>query len=136
MPHVETPLAGDVAQVQQALWLPFFERGGGETNTRAALNLLHTAVFTASRGDRLGVPNRAVVITDGQSNVQQDRTLTEAAEARRSGVELFVVGVGEDVNVAELHGIASTPGSEHVLMMRSTSMSSAVANTLLDRLCR
>ena len=64
-------------------------------------------------------------------------TLTEAAEVRRHGVELYVVGAGEDINVVELNNIASTPSSQHVLMMSDTSRSAAVtANTILDRLCR
>ena len=116
--------------------LPFSERGGGETNTQAALRLLYTAVFTAAHGDRPAVPDRSVLVTDGQSNVDEDRTTAEAAEARRRGIELYVVGAGDDVNVVELDGIASTPKSEHVLMMTSSAQSSTVADTLLDRLCR
>ena len=56
--------------MQEGLSLPFFERGGGETNTQAALRLLYTSVFTLSRGDQPGVPNVAILVTDGHSNVQ------------------------------------------------------------------
>ena len=45
------------------------ERGGGQTNTQAALSLLYTAVFTPDHGDR-PLPDRAIVVTDGRSNVQ------------------------------------------------------------------
>jgi len=76
------------------------------------------------------------VVTDGRSNVRADRTQLEAASARHWGVELYVVGVGQDVNLAELHGIASTPTGDHVIMMRSTFDMAAAASTLLYRICR
>jgi len=114
--------------------MPFSERGG-ETNTQAALNLLYSSVFTAAHGDRQGVPNVSIVVTDGRSNVRSDRTLAEAETARQSGVELFVVGIGKDVSPGELNGIASTPSGDHVVMMPSRSESTSAANTVLDQIC-
>ena len=121
-------------QILNALSLPFSQRGG-ETNTQAALELLYISVFTAAHGDRQSVPNISVVITDGRSNVLQDRTLSEAETARQQGIEMFVVGVGDDVHLAELNGIASTPASDHVIMIASTSDSGYAASDLLDKLC-
>jgi len=120
-------------QIQHALSLPFSERGG-ETNTVAALKLLHSSVFTAGRGDRQGVPNIGVVVTDGHSTVQADRTRTEAETARQRGIELYAVGVGDDANLVELNVIASPPSSDYVVVMGSDSTNAA--ETALDELCR
>ena len=120
-------------QIQHALSLPFTERGG-ETNTQAALALLYSSVFSAARGDRHGVPNKAVIVTDGHSNVEAHRTPTEAERARQRGIELYVVGVGDVVNPEELNGIASTPSSDYVVMMGSNSR--YAAQQVLDKLCR
>jgi len=122
-------------QVQNALSLAFAERGG-ETNTQAALNLLHTTVFTAAGGARQGVPRIGVVVTDGHSTVLPDRTPAEAATARQSGVELFVVGVGEEVNLVELNSMGSTPTTDHVVMMALPVESLDTAWAILDQLCR
>jgi len=66
--------------------------------------------------------------------MQAERTVVEAAEVRRRGVELYVVGVGDDVNVVELDAIASTPTSQHLVMMSSRGAAPA-ADTLLHWLC-
>ena len=66
--------------------------------------------------------------------MQAERTVVEAAEVRRRGVELYVVGVGDDVNLVELHAIASTPTSQHLVMMSSRGAATA-ADTLLHWLC-
>ncbi len=43
-------------------------------------------------GDRAGDPNVAIVITDGRSNIDQQRTLPAAENARRAGIEIYAVG--------------------------------------------
>jgi len=107
----------------------------GRTNTQDALRLTYESVFVAHRGDRNGVANVAVVVSDGNSNVASDRTLTEAEAARRRGVEIFAVSVGQESNAAEMAGIASDPDGEHLLSMRSENEVTSTANSLLDLLC-
>lgn len=50
----------------------------GSTNTADALRTMHTVMFTALNGDRDSVPNTAIVITDGISNINSRRTVSEA----------------------------------------------------------
>ena len=119
---------GDV-QILNALSLAF-ENRQGQTNTQAALQLLYKSVFTAAGGDRQGVDNIGVVVTDGYSNVQADRTLTEAEAARQSGIEVYTVGLSDDVNPDELTGIASS--SDHVIMIPD---SYTAADIVLEELC-
>lgn len=67
----------------------------GKTNTGAALNLVWTQMFTVENGDRIDVPNFAIVITDGQSNVNPEQTLPEAIKTRLAGIQIIVVSVGK-----------------------------------------
>ena len=82
----------------------------GTTNTQSALRLSYQSVFVSSRGDRAAVANIAVVVTDGQSNVQADRTLVEAQAARQRGIRLVAVAVGDQVGQREIDGIAGDAG--------------------------
>ena len=68
----------------------------GQTNTAAALRALREQMFRRERGDRPGVPNVGVLVTDGFSSVGTEPTLAAATEARRRGLLLFGVGVGID----------------------------------------
>ena len=49
-------------------------------------------MFTPERGDRPGVPNYLVVLTDGKSN-NPEQTWLEAREAREQGI-ITTIGIG------------------------------------------
>ena len=55
---------------------------GGRTGTSAALRQLRQVMFQSANGDREGVPNIVIIFTDGNSNIQEDRTIPEAIEDR------------------------------------------------------
>ena len=49
-------------------------------------------------------------MTDGRSNVRQDRTLPEAEALKQLGVEIFVVAVGSYIQgIEEMVNVASRP---------------------------
>ena len=58
----------------------------GTTNTADAFKALRTEVFSKSHGDRKKVPNVAVLITDGNSNINVKRTYKEANRSKRRGM--------------------------------------------------
>jgi|SRR6218665_514723 len=118
-------------QIQNAM---SFGKTGGRTNTVAALQSLYQSIFIASRGYRDGMAKIAVVITRGQSNVDQLNTVLEAQNVRSQGIELFVVAQGSNPNYDEINGIA-TPSSGHVLNLTSIADVVAVAKTLQTTLC-
>ena len=64
----------------------------GSTNTADAILAMRTEMFTKQNGDRKRVPNMAVVITDGLSNFNSDRTVTEAIKAHAEGIHVFAIG--------------------------------------------
>ena len=63
---------------------------GGLTATHEALNKTIEA-FSNSRKNE-GVPQVAIVVTDGQSN-NHDLTVAEAVKVREKGIQVFSVGV-------------------------------------------
>lgn len=77
----------------------------GQTNTASALELMRTQMFSSINGDRAGVPNVAIVITDGESTIDKDKTVPEANRARQQGIQIFAIGIGLSAT-AELDGIA------------------------------
>jgi hypothetical protein len=82
---------------------------GGRTHTSAALSLMVTItneylqVFQlwifqngqvfGSSGDRANAPNLALIFTDGNSNIEVDRTIPTALSAKAAGVHVTVFGV-------------------------------------------
>ena len=68
------------------------------TNTAAALKLTRETMFVPGAGDRIDVPNFAIVITDGQSNVNPETTLPESVATRLAAIQIIVVSVGEWFN--------------------------------------
>ena len=77
----------------------------GRTNITGALKLMRTDMFTRKRGDREDVPNVCIVVTDGVSTIDHQKTVPEADLARLSGIRIFGIGVGL-TNTSELEGIA------------------------------
>lgn len=51
-------------------------------------------MFRTAEGDRSGVPNYLVIITDGKSDDPQ-ATWDEAIRARDEGINILAVGVGQ-----------------------------------------
>ena len=103
--------------VQQAIQYMRFV--GGRTHTAQALRLARESSFTAAHGARDSVPRYAFVITDGNSNINQQRTIPEAIEIRAAGVHVFTVSVGTFVNQIELKGIASQKQSDNMFNVSS-----------------
>ena len=82
------------------------------TNTAEALRVMTNEVFQPDNGDRSDAPNVCIVITDGPSNKDRERTVTDAVAARDAGIAIFAVGVGAEVDQEEL--VAITGSSDRV----------------------
>jgi collagen type VI alpha len=113
-----------------------FSKAGGTTNTQEAIRLTTQDVFTLARGDRSGVKNIMVIVTDGKSTVQPQNTLPQAATAKTQGIEIYSIGIGPDVNSAEIEGMASDPKTGHTVYVQGPSNIDEGAKKLLDLLCQ
>ena len=110
----------------------------GRTNTAAAIDRVRIDMFTSYRGDRPGDDNYAVLITDGYSNVDQHRTVPAAEQARRSGITMVAVGIGENGSVdrGEVNGIANDPDSQYAYIAGTEADVDRVADGILDIICQ
>jgi len=70
----------------------------GNTNTTGGLRLARTEIFNAANGDRSGVPNVLVLITDGNPTREVDQLDEEVRRIKRLGVTIVGVGVTNRVS--------------------------------------
>ncbi|XP_076473039.1 matrilin-1-like [Babylonia areolata] len=104
-------------------------RSGLKTNTSGGIwYMLHQQIPQA----RPGIRRVAVVLTDGNS---QEAALTKKAadDARRDGLEVFAIGVGQDVSLQELHNIASD--DRHVFVVSTYDMLRDIKDRLKYKAC-
>ncbi len=59
-----------------------------------------------------------------------------ANEARRWGIKLFVIGVGDNLNLNELRGVANDPDDEFLYRVPDFDRLQGLRDTLLTRLCQ
>ena len=81
---------------------------GGTTNTAEALQVTRNQCFNRANGERLGVDNLAIVITDGLPTVF-DLDLTSEAEQLKSVATVIAVGITDNVEESLLREISSPP---------------------------
>ncbi|KAI0210897.1 Collagen alpha-5(VI) chain [Lamellibrachia satsuma] len=120
------PVSGDGARVAFVSY---------SDSAKEAINRAYNRVFSSGRGDRNDVRNIAIVVSDGNSNVNKGNTVREADRAREKNIEMYVAAVSNTVNMGEVNGIANDPDSTHVVRVRSQNDVKNAANQLLDRLC-
>jgi len=82
---------------------------GSYTNTSGGIKLMHHDQFSTVNGARTGVDRIAIIITDGESNLDETRTVADATDARAAGIEIIAIGVTDAVNMDEVRGISSLP---------------------------
>ncbi len=122
--------------------LTFYDRGG-KTNIPLALLELMNEIFVPSNGDRGGVPNIAVLLTDGYPTIDENgRATTDerrveelVQQVKDRGIELYVVGVNVNVN-PRLPSWTSPTSSEHYFRLEDRAQIPLVADALLTQLCR
>ena len=109
---------------------------GSETNTSGALRLMNDQAFTPQHGDRPDVHNVAIVMTDGQSNVNMSGTVPEALRSKNKGVRMFVVGLTKNINANELRAMSSLPLEEHFFNRSTYSLVQSVVSSLVWNVCQ
>ncbi|XP_014768748.1 collagen alpha-4(VI) chain [Octopus bimaculoides] len=85
---------------------------GGGTKTGKALEKVRTQSFNIDK-KRPGVGKILVVFTDGQSS-DYEKTREEAYLLKKSGVKIFVVSIGPNIDPVEIRDIASEPSKEFI----------------------
>ncbi|KAJ8389361.1 hypothetical protein AAFF_G00120690 [Aldrovandia affinis] len=119
----------DKGSVLAALHLILYR--GGNTKTGVALKHIGEKVFTSENGMRRNVPKVLVVVTDGRS---QDEVQKSAAKLQQAGYSVFVVGVA-DVDYVELQNIGSKPSERHVFVVDDFDAFSTIQDNLVTFIC-
>jgi len=102
----------------------------GNTNTSGGIRDMHFNQFTEPNGDRLGVPNVAIIITDGVSTYDKARTIPDAIDARNNGIKIISVGITNAIDENELRQMSSMPQEEGRNYFRSADFNQL--DTIVD----
>ena len=107
---------------------------GGYTNTHLALKETIRAFLNSRKSQ--GVPQVAIVLTDGHSS-NFALTVTEAVNVRDAGIQVFSIGVTNNINQLELVEISYDPTTtdisqnQYVFLIRDFQQSSFAEILLL-----
>ncbi|KAL4227504.1 hypothetical protein ACF0H5_012948 [Mactra antiquata] len=110
-------------------------RAGRKTNTGDALKYIVKTMFTRRFGARSNSIHVAVVITDGKSQ-DRKKTLEYAAMARKAGIHMFAIGVGDAIEFRELEQIASFPPEEYVFEVDDFQSLDSMKHVLANKTCK
>ncbi|OCT75935.1 hypothetical protein XELAEV_18031121mg [Xenopus laevis] len=106
---------------------------GGGTKTGLSLEFMLTQHFSVAAGSRAeeGVPQIAVVITDGQA---QDTIREPAIAVKNAGIILYAIGI-KDAVLSELNEIASDPDETHVYNVADFNALQGISQNMIQVLC-
>ncbi|KAL8165473.1 UNVERIFIED_CONTAM: hypothetical protein K2H54_045761 [Gekko kuhli] len=106
---------------------------GGGTKTGESLQFMLDTQFNEMAGSRRseGIPQIAVVITDGQA---QDNIREPAEAVKNAGITLYAVGI-KDAVLSELQEIASDPDEMHVYSVADFAALQGISQNILQVLC-
>ena len=109
----------------------------GRTNTQEALRIARDDMFSSRNGDRSGVANKLIILTDGGSNMRSDQTLQRAVDLKNDGVTIYVVSIGQEIDYNEINGLSSGSSEPFVLRLEGDMNNvEPLGNLLLDDLCQ
>lgn len=108
---------------------------GFQTNIANGIQTVWDSVYRASRGDRTGIDNVMVLLSDGKATIAPRLTEVQAARAKSKNIEIYTIAIGENVNKEMLRKVASTPETEHFFELPTRSDVDKVVSDVLDKIC-
>lgn len=107
---------------------------GANTNTSGGLYVARSSLFMSRNSDRMEF---AIVITDGKSTFDSDKTLPIAEDLKNDGVEIISVGITNSVDLTEIKGISSIPQifGQNYYTSEDFQQLEEVAFSILSRIC-
>lgn len=105
------------------------------TNTSGGIRLMRSDFYSISHGNRYYIPDVAVIVTDGKSNVDSHLTTYEAMIAKALHIKLFVVGITNQVDLDEVNEIASDPDDKHVFLASTFEELEYIQQELVHTIC-
>lgn len=114
------------------------QRGGFQTITGDAIRFVRRNVFEVGLKSRplgVNVARVAVVITDGRSD-NRTATVIEADLAKQEGVQMFLVGVGKEVDLEELKDIGSLPSDYYTFLIDNFAGLAGIRDLVATKTCK
>jgi Mg-chelatase subunit ChlD len=108
---------------------------GYDTNIGRGIETVRREIFVQQRGDRSGIDNVMILLSDGKPTIATGLIEVQTKEAKRNGIECYTVAVGENINKDVLRKIASTPETEHYFELPTRSDVDTVVRQVLDKVC-
>ena len=110
---------------------------GDETNIAGSLNIARTDIFEKRNGDRADARNIIILITDGRETVYENGDVIRAQEELKIEdlVEVFTVGITEEVDNDQLEHIASDPDATHAFSVESFDDLMSVLEDVVGQAC-
>ena len=112
---------------------------GGSTRTDLALLEAQRNLFgnpdNGVRAIEFGVPRVLVLLTDGRATSGTASVIEPSTMLRRDGVNIFVIGIGKNINENELNIIASDPDADHVVSSGSFTEVNAMVQNIREASC-
>ncbi|KAL3871736.1 hypothetical protein ACJMK2_039719 [Sinanodonta woodiana] len=104
---------------------------GGGTNIMIALSIVRGS---RQRGKVRNGANKAIfVITDGKSTEGGEILASLADQIKRSGFEIFALGIGDNVNIEELSKIASEKVKLHLFLINRFQNLADIADIIAEK---
>ena len=111
----------------------------GSTGTDLALLEAHASLFGnldhGVRPKELGVPRVLVLLTDGRASKGTASVVQPSELLREDGVNIFVIGIGQQLNKNELNIIASDPDGDHVVSSKSFAGVNSLIGNIQESSC-
>ncbi len=104
-----------------------------------AFNKVHRKILVEANGDRVGVDDMVVLVTDGLSS-RPNYTITAyetMMELVPGDLKILVIGVGVgDVDMAEINMAATNPNSKYTFFVDTYSQLNDVSKKVLKLICK
>ncbi len=104
------------------------------------LGLVMLILFTLTPGNyecyARAISAQIILLTDGGSNIRAENTIPNADDLKRSGAEIHVIAIGDQVDMREINGIASEVSEPFVYRVSNQGEARDAAQRLCDALCQ
>src|SRR5688572_6029210 len=120
--------------IQAVRNIPFV---AGKTNTASGLRELYTSMYLDKNGGRPAARRMAIIITDGEANIDVQDTVKEAVKAHQQRIQIITVAVGQPafVNGDQIEAIASLPTTANMFNISSYYSLPNISTILLKATC-
>ena len=93
-----------------------------------------TRIFKSS-GDRPDVPNVALFLWDGNTNVRPELLTPAAIAAHNQSIHIIAFGVGTHVDIFEMRNVASEPKNDNIFIAYSQRNLSSILSGMVKATC-